>query len=88
MQYIGGRQSDSALPLAGGPIDAERVQCDESGQGHTSTSHVVAREIRGIPVADAVAGPTNELMLSERLWRVIWTDLPTALQPYVARSVA
>jgi hypothetical protein len=46
---------------------------------------LTATKIRGIAVGDAVAADGNQLMLAERLWRVVWADLPEPLQPYVRR---
>ena len=31
IQYVGGRQSDSVLPLTGGPLPAKRLGCDDAG---------------------------------------------------------
>lgn len=84
--YIAGRLSDSVLPLTGHRINARLRECDDSGGRTTGATPIVATEIRGIPVADAVAAQNHQLMLSERLWRVTWKDLPNGLQPYVARD--
>jgi hypothetical protein len=83
-QYIGGRQSDSELPVTGRPIKAKRLDCDDSGPGHVRTTPIVATKIRGVSVVDAVAAQGYQLMLCERLWRVAWKDLPIGLQPHVA----
>jgi hypothetical protein len=83
-RYIGGRQSESVLPVSGQPLEARRLQCDESGAGQTTWTPIVATKIRGVPVVYAVAAQGHRLMLSERLWRVAWKDLPTSTQPYVA----
>jgi hypothetical protein len=88
IQYIGGRQSDSVLPLTGGPLAAKRLGCDDSGSSHPGTTPIVATQIRGVPVRDAVAAQGHRLMLSERLWRLAWKDLPVRLRPYVARDGA
>jgi hypothetical protein len=87
-QYIGGRQSESALPVIGQPFGAKRWDCDDSGGGHTGTTPIVATSIRGVPVVDAVAAQGYQLMLSERLWSVAWIDLPSGLRSYVARDSA
>jgi hypothetical protein len=83
-QYIGGRQSDAALPLTEETTRAERLSCDDMGAGAgTSMTTVVATTIEGVRVEDAVAAVGHRLMLSERLWQVPWKDLPPELQPYV-----
>ena len=60
-QYIGGRQTDSALPVTRQRLAATRLYCDESGRGHTSTTSIVATRIRGVPVTDAVAANGYQL---------------------------
>jgi hypothetical protein len=87
-RYIGGRQSESVLPVSGQPLEARRLECDDSGAGQTTWTPIVATKIRGVPVVDAVAAQGHRLMMSERLWRVAWKDLPTSMQPYVARDRA
>jgi hypothetical protein len=87
-QYIGGRQSESVLPVTGETLKAERLDCDDSGSGQPSTTSIVATRIRGVPVADAVAAQGYQLMLSQRLWRVAWKDLLPHLKPYVERDSA
>ena len=55
-QYIGGRQSDVALPLTDEKRRAQRLTCDDMGEGAgTSMTTVVATTIEGVPVEDAVA---------------------------------
>jgi hypothetical protein len=87
-RYIGGRQSKSALPVSGQPLEARRLECDDSGAGQTTWTPIGATKLRGVPVLDAVAAQGHRLMLSERLRRVAWKDLPTILQPYVSRDRA
>jgi hypothetical protein len=82
--YIAGRQSDVALPLTKETLRAERLSCDDLGDGAgTSMTTVVATTIEGVRVEDAVAAVGHRLMLSERLWQVPWEDLPADLKPYV-----
>ena len=88
IQYIGGRQSDAVLPLTGGPLEAQRLGCDDGGRSNPGTTRIVATKIRGVPVRDALAAQGHRLMLSERLWRLAWKDLPVGLRPYVARDSA
>jgi hypothetical protein len=89
-RYIGGRQSESVLPVSGQPLEVRRLECEDSGAGQTTWTSILATKIRGVPVVDAVAAAaqSHRLMLSERLWRVAWKDLPTSMQPYVARDRA
>jgi hypothetical protein len=83
-QYIGGRQSDAALPLTDEKRRAQRLSCDDLGTGAgTSMTTIVATTIEGVPLEDAVAANGYQLMLSERLWPVPWKDLPESLKPYV-----
>jgi hypothetical protein len=87
MRYIGGRQSQSVLPPSEQPpLAARSLECDDSGAGQTTWTPIVATKIRGVPVDDTVAAQGHRLMLSERLWTVAWKDLPTRIQPYVARD--
>jgi hypothetical protein len=81
--YIGGRDDGVPRPA---PVSSElRGATVPCGDGNPPVVAVVAHPIPGVEVADAVLGPSGEVMLAQHWWGRPWSTLPSALQPYVHR---
>ena len=86
--YIGGRgfEGTEHVPHTGTELHGTVPPCQDTIPGSVVSAHpAVAYAIPGVLVADAVAGPYNEVMVAQRWWERPWAELPPELQPYVRR---
>jgi hypothetical protein len=86
--YMGGRgvEGTAPVPHTGTELHATVPPCQDTSPGSVVPAHpAIAYAIPGVLVADAVAGPYNEVMVAQRLWDRPWAELPPELQPYVRR---
>jgi hypothetical protein len=84
--YIGGRGFERTAPVqrTGTELLGTVPPRKDTNPGSVVSAHpAIAYAIPGVLVADAVAGPYNQVMVAQRLWDRPLPELPPELEPYL-----